>query len=96
MAVKLHRCSVTWLKMDGHPCWRVQKALDEQGIEYEVVKEAWPLRSKRTEVIAKTGTSALPVIELEDGTWWREQSTDMAAAIRAGRLDDSTYEGATI
>ena len=85
MAVKLHRCSVMWLKIDGHPCWRVQKALDEQGIEYEVVKEAWPIRSKRTEVIAKTGGSALPVIELEDGTWWREQSADMAAAIRAGQ-----------
>ena len=32
----------------------------------------------------KTGQSALPAIELEDGTWWREQSADMAAAIRAG------------
>ena len=38
MAVKLHRCSLTWFKMGIHPCWRVQKALDEKGIEYEVVK----------------------------------------------------------
>ena len=29
MAVKLHRCSAMWVKIDGHPCWRVQKALDE-------------------------------------------------------------------
>ncbi len=86
MAVKLHRCSVMWLKINGHPCWRVQNALDEQGIEYEVVKEAWPIRSKRTEVIAATGQSAVPAIELEDGTWWREESADMAAAIRAGRM----------
>ena len=28
MAVKLHRCSVMWAKFDGHPCWRVQKALE--------------------------------------------------------------------
>ena len=38
MAVKLHRCSTMWVKIDAHPCWKVQKALDEQGIEYEVVK----------------------------------------------------------
>ena len=38
MAVKLHRCSLMFFKIDGHPCWKVQKALDEQGIEYEVVK----------------------------------------------------------
>ena len=35
MAVKLHRCSTKW---KVGPCWRVQKALDEQGIDYEVVK----------------------------------------------------------
>ena len=39
MAVKLHRCQLMFLKFDGHACHRVQKALDEQGIEYEVVKE---------------------------------------------------------
>jgi hypothetical protein len=37
MAVKLHRCSGTWVKVEEHPCWRVQKALEEQGIEYELV-----------------------------------------------------------
>ena len=48
MPVKLHRCPTMWLKIDGHPCWRVQKALDEAGIEYEVVKQ--PLRrGRRTE-----------------------------------------------
>ena len=34
-AVKLHRCSTRW---KAGPCWRVQKALDAQGIDYEVVK----------------------------------------------------------
>ena len=38
MAVKLHRCSNVWVKLSGHPCWKVQKALDEQGIDYELVK----------------------------------------------------------
>ena len=37
MAVKLYRCSNLWVKIGGHPCWRVQKALDEQGIDYELV-----------------------------------------------------------
>jgi hypothetical protein len=35
MAVKLHRCSTRW---KFGQCWRVQRALDEQGIAYEVVK----------------------------------------------------------
>jgi DNA-binding transcriptional LysR family regulator len=38
MAVKLHRCGTMWLKIGTHPCWRVQKALDEAGIDYEVVE----------------------------------------------------------
>ena len=36
MAIKLHRCNNVWVKLGGHPCWRVQKALDEQGVNYEV------------------------------------------------------------
>ena len=35
MAVKLHRCSFGWLQFDI--CSRVQNALDDMGIEYEVV-----------------------------------------------------------
>ena len=27
MAVKLHRCSQQWVKLKGHPCWKVEKAL---------------------------------------------------------------------
>ena len=38
MAVTLHRCSGMWAKFGGHPCWRVKKALDESGIEYELVQ----------------------------------------------------------
>jgi glutathione S-transferase len=75
-----------WIKLDGHPCWRVQKALDEADIAYEVVVEPWPNRRKRTAVIAATGQSGLPALELEDGTWYREDSKGMAARIRAGRL----------
>jgi len=86
MAVKLHRCPTMWAKLGGHPCWRVQKALDEQGIEYEVVKGPWPGRSKRTAIIAGTGQSAYPAIEFEDGSWYREQSKDMERTIRDGRL----------
>ena len=86
MAVKLHRCPVMWPKTAKHPCWNVQMALDDAGVEYEIVKESWPLRKGRTAVIEGTGQNALPAIELEDGTWYREQSADMAAAIRGGKL----------
>ena len=42
MAVKLHRCPFMFLKMDSHGCWRVQKALEEQGIDHQVVKAPLP------------------------------------------------------
>ena len=86
MAVKLHRCGNGWLKISGHPCWKVQKALDEQGIAYEVVPGPWPGRKGRTAVIQGTGQSSYPAIEFEDGSWYREQSAEMARTIREGRL----------
>jgi glutathione S-transferase len=74
-----------WLKVDPHPCWRVQKALDEAGVDYEVVNH--PLvRGRREEIHRMTGQRQLPVIELEDGTLIREESRDMAARVREGRL----------
>jgi glutathione S-transferase len=87
VAVKLHRCGFTWAKMEGHPCWKVQKALEEKGIDYEIVKE--PVRSsKRVEAERLSGQRKLPVIELEDGRAVREESKDMAERIRAGKLFD--------
>ena len=50
------------------------------------MKEAWPIRSRRTAVIEGTGQSGVPAIELEDGTWYREESAQMAKAIRAGKF----------
>ena len=85
MAVKLHRCRYTWYRF-RHPCWTVQEALDEQGVEYEVVVEPAFPRGRRKDVLEHTGQHFLPAIELEDGTWYREDSKAMAAAIRAGRL----------
>jgi glutathione S-transferase len=74
-----------WMKIGAHPCWRVQKALDEAGIEYEVVKG--PIsRSKRDQIAALSGQTLYPVIELEDGRVYREQSQKMAERIRAGKL----------
>lgn len=89
MAVKLLRCSNLWVKIGGHPCWRVQKALDEQGIEYDVVR--LPFRkSKRDQVRLVSGQDSYPVIQFEDGRVYREESKDMAARIRAGKLFDSS------
>jgi glutaredoxin len=86
MAVKLHRCPVMWPPTDRHPCYRVQHALDEAGVEYELVKEPLLPRSRRKDVIERSGQSHLPAIELEDGTWYREQSAEMVKAIRAGKF----------
>ena len=87
MAVKLHRCSVMWVKVGGHPCWRVQKALDESGVEYDVVKEGSSFKSSsRQRTVEKTGQKQYPSIEFEDGSVYREESKYMAATIRDGRL----------
>jgi glutathione S-transferase len=66
----------------------VQKALDEQGVEYEVVPLPFR-RSKRDQVQQVSGQNMYPVIQFEDGRVYREESKDMAARIRAGKLFDS-------
>jgi glutathione S-transferase len=87
MAIKLHRCSNLWVKIGGHPCWKVQKALDDQGIEYEIVKG--PVRrGKREDLERLSGQRLYPVIEFEDGRTYRAESKDMAARISAGNLHD--------
>ncbi len=85
MAVKLHRCSVMFAKFDGHPCWKVQKALDDEGVEYEVVKGPL-LPGKRGELERLSGQRKYPTIEFEDGTTYRAESKEMAEKIRAGEL----------
>ena len=92
MAVKLHRCSVMWLKISAHPCWKVQKALDDAGIDYEVVKHPGS-RSKRTEYIKLTGQKLLPAIQLEDGTVIRRQSKELAEMIRSGQIKSGASSG---
>ena len=83
--LKLHRCPNEFVKLAGHPCWKVQKALDEQGIEYEVVKG--PLRrSKRDELERLSGQRKYPVIEMPDGEVYHAESKEMAERIRAGGL----------
>jgi len=86
MAIKLHVCSLTWIKF-AHACHRVRAALDDQGIPYELVKG--PLsRAKRENMERLSGQKLYPVLEFEDGSVYREESRDMAATIRAGRLDE--------
>jgi hypothetical protein len=66
----------------------VQKALDDRGIPYEVVRG--PRRPRnRTAVIHGTGQALYPAIRFEDGTWYRDESKEMAHTIRAGALSDA-------
>lgn len=90
MAVKLHRCSGTWAKFNAHPCWKVQKALDDSGVEYELVVEGSAFKSSsRAQTIEKTGQKKFPWIEFDDGGVYRAESNEMAETIRAGKLEET-------
>jgi glutaredoxin len=82
-----------WLKIGGHPCWRVQKALDDQSVDYEVVKGP-ASRGKRDDIQRLSGQRKFPVIEFEDGSVYREESKDMAETVRAGRLFEKQGQAA--
>src|SRR5207248_10097101 len=63
MAVKLYRCGSwgKWVKVKAHPCWKVESALRDQGIDYEPVYGPTS-RSKRTELEPLSGQRLYPVI----------------------------------
>jgi len=86
MAVKLHRCKNLWVK-GPHPCWKVQKALDEAGVQYGVVEEKYFGSRERT--VEQTGQKRFPWIEFEDGSVYREESKDMAQRIAEGKLGEA-------
>jgi hypothetical protein len=84
MAVKLYRCSTTWLK-GPHPCWQVQKALDQADVEYELV--LGPVRrGKRDQMMELTGQRMYPAIQREDGTVVKKQSKELIAMIKNGEF----------
>ena len=85
--VKLHRCSWTFAHTEIDVCWKVQRALDDQGIPYEIVKHGYG-KGARPDLQRRSGQRLLPVIEFEDGTTYRAESADMAARVRAGQLFD--------
>jgi len=91
--VRLHRCPFTFIHNNLDSCWKVQSALDDQGIEYEVVKAPVYPRGRRKEVIRITGQQWLPAIEFEDGSAYRAESDEMAETIAAGKLFDQAGAG---
>jgi glutathione S-transferase len=89
--VKLHRCSYTFLHIDADACWRMQKALDEQGVDYEVVKHGFGKSEKsRSDIVEMSGQKYVPVLELADGTVLREETDDMIAKLKSGDLPGPT------
>jgi hypothetical protein len=93
MAVKLLRCSGQWVKIKAHPCWKVEKALQDMGVDYERVNLPSG-RGNRSDIEAITGQKKYPAIQFEDGSVYREESKDMEATIRAGKLMEKA-RGAT-
>lgn len=85
--VKLHRCNYTFLHTEMDACWKVEKALKEQGVPYEVVKEGWGKSERsRASVIELTGQKLLPVLELPGGEVYRAESDEMAERVRSGEF----------
>jgi hypothetical protein len=62
----------------------VQKALDGQGIAYEVVPGPWPPQEPHRRDRGNR-SSLYPCIQFEDGSWYREESKEMARTIGEGR-----------
>ena len=91
--MKLHCCRTEWVKIGVHPCWKIEVALKEMGIDYELAPG--PLRrSKRDELAEHTGQSLYPAIEFEDGGWYREESKEMEKTIRDGKLMERAHAAA--
>jgi glutathione S-transferase len=85
--VKLHRCSYTFLHIDADAYWRLQKELDAQGVDYEVVKHGFGKSEKaRADVVTLSKQKFLPVLELADGTIYRADTDEMVAKLKAGQL----------
>ena len=82
MTVKLHRCGNIWIKLDAHPCWRVQKALDDAGRRVRGRRRARGGRASATDLEQLSGQRKYPVIEFEDGSTYREESKEMASGSR--------------
>jgi glutaredoxin len=93
MAVKLLRCSGQWVKIKAHPCWKVEKALQDMGIDYERVNLPSG-RGKRDEIQSLSGQKKYPAIQFEDGSVYREESKDMERTIRDGKLMEKAGGGA--
>lgn len=83
--VKLHRCSYTFLHVKADACWKVEKALRDEGVDYEVVKHGFG-KGRRPAVEQLSGQSKLPVLELPGGEVYRAESDDMEARVRAGGI----------
>jgi hypothetical protein len=68
----------------------VQKALDDQGVNYEIVVEKW--FGPREETVQRTGQKKFPWIEFEDGSAYRAESKDMAQRIGEGKLTEASSQ----
>ena len=85
--IKLHTCNWMWAKSSIHPCWKVEKALRDSGVEFERIEEPHS-RRKRQNTLERTGQRNYPWIEFDDGGVYREESKDMAETIREGKLNE--------
>lgn len=85
MAIKLHRCPKTWMRLGLEPCWKVQRELDRKGIPYELVIGPHR-RGHRDGLEHLSGQRLYPVIEFDDATTYRAESSEMAARVSSGTL----------
>ena len=90
MAIKLHRCSGTFIK-GPHPCWKAQKALDDAGIPYElVIHSALRFRPARGRAADRAAQAAATSSSRTARSC--AESAEIAARAKAGTLVTSPQE----
>jgi hypothetical protein len=85
LAIKLHRCPNEWVKFGGHPSWKAQRALDDRGIEYEMIKG--PLRrGQRDDLERLSASGSSPSSSSTTARFTARSRAAMAARIKEGKL----------
>ena len=85
MAVKLYRCGNTWAKFGGIRAGRCRRRSTNRASSTRSSQARGRAGRAAPPSSREPASRSYPAIQFEDGSWYREQSKDMAHTIREGR-----------